>query len=127
MLRDNCTGEQLQAANTALDDGYYFWGRSRVQEMIHSLQWLYDKHPQGKESELLAAMNLLHGCGWNWEDWFVKGVYPFEDLYDLPDSFSDDNFQFLHGVNVGEGLSFPQSIHKINANNADAQVSRLRQ
>jgi hypothetical protein len=127
MLRDNCTGEHPQAANTALDDGYYFWGRPRVQEMIQSLQWLYDKHPQGKESELLAAMDLLHGCGWNWEDWFVKGVYPVEDLYDLPDSFSDDKFQFLHGVNVGEGLSFSRSNHRMSANNADAKVSKLRQ
>ena len=83
--------------------------------MIQSLQWLYDKHPQGKRSELLAAMDLLHVCGWNWEDWFVSGIYPFEDLYDLPDSFSDDNFQFLHGVNVGEGLSFSQSDYKMNA------------
>jgi len=55
-------------------------------------------------------MDLLHGCGWNWEDWFVKGVYPFEDLYDLPDAFSDDNFQFLHGVNVGEGTFFHTTI-----------------
>lgn len=37
------------------------------------------------------------------EDWFTKDSYAFGDLYDLPESVTDDNFQFLHGVNVGEG------------------------
>lgn len=116
MLSNNCTGEQLQAANTVLNDGYYFWGRGRVQEMIYSLQWLYDKHPQGNEAKLLEGMNLLHGCGWNWEDWFVKGVYPTGDVRDYPDI----PYQFVHGVNVGEGALVSPSNSSGSTHNTGA-------
>jgi hypothetical protein len=74
--------------------------------MMASLQWLYDEHPRDKEASLLDAMELLHNCGWNWEDWFVEGVYPKENIWDLEarfEGYSDQNFQYLHGVNVGEG------------------------
>ncbi|KAH7310189.1 hypothetical protein BKA65DRAFT_519076 [Rhexocercosporidium sp. MPI-PUGE-AT-0058] len=120
MLSNNCTGEQLQAANTVLNDGYYFWGRGRVQEMIYSLQWLYDKHPESNEAKLLEGMNLLHSCGWNWEDWFVKGVYPTGDVRDYPDI----PYQFVHGVNVGEGLKAPAVIRRYTYNDSLVQTAR---
>ena len=48
-------------------------------------------------------MQILHSYGYKWEDYFTWGTYIYQDLYDVPESWTDDNFQFLHGVNVGEG------------------------
>ena len=102
MLENNGTGLVPQVDST-LDAGYYFWGRGRVQDLILSLEWLYDNYPEGKEDELLQGMKLLHHYGWNWEDWYDEKAYPFRDLNSYSDDFTNNNFQFLHGVNVGEG------------------------
>ena len=104
MLKDNGTG-LIPQANGVLDDGYYFWFLSRVAEMIVSLQWLYEKYPRGQETMLLENMEMLHHYGYKWEDWFSNAAYAFDDVYDLPENVTDDDFQFLHGVNVGEGES----------------------
>lgn len=78
---------------------------SRVAEMIVSLQWLFDKYPRGNEQTIMENMQMLHGYGHKWEAWFTQSSYAFKDLYDLPENVTEDNFQFLHGVNVGEGKS----------------------
>lgn len=102
MLKDNGTGLVPQK-NGVLDSGEYFWFLSRTAEMIVSLEWLYEKHPRGQENILLENMKMLHSYGYKWEDWFSKDEYAFKDLYDLPANVTNDFFQFLHGVNVGEG------------------------
>lgn len=92
---------------------YYFWFMSRVAEMIVSLQWLYDKHPRGNEQIIMENMQMLHGYGHKWEAWFTQPSYAFKDLYDLPENITNDNFQFLHGVNVGEGKSLVPNRSRI--------------
>lgn len=124
MLKDNCTGEQPQAANTVVSPGDYLWGRARAQDMMYTLQWLHDKHPQGKEADLLNTMELLNGCAYHWEDWYAPGVYPTGNLYDMPDSFTNDNYQFLHGVNVGEGLKAPAVVRRFTHNDSLIQTAQ---
>ena len=111
MLKNNGTG-LVQQRNDVLDEGYYFWFLSRTHEMIISLQWLYDKYPQGQEQMLLENMQMLHDYGYKWEGWFTNQSYAFKDLYDLPASVTDDQFQFLHGVNVGEGGSYMRALQR---------------
>ncbi|KAK4496684.1 hypothetical protein PRZ48_012666 [Zasmidium cellare] len=124
MLKNNGTGVVPQK-DGVLDDGYYFWFLSRVAEMIVSLQWLYEKHP--RESELTKVwenMEMLHKFGYKWEDWFAESSYAFGDLYDLPESVTDNNFQFLHGVNVGEGLKATAVIRRYTHNDSLIQTTR---
>lgn len=104
MLKNNGTG-LLEQEDSILDAGDYFWFKARVAEMIVSLQWLYEKHP-GAESEqqaLLDNMQVLHHYGNKWEGWFTEQSFAFKDLYDLPEKVTDDQYAFLHGVNIGEG------------------------
>lgn len=122
MLKNNGTG--LVEQEDDLLPGYYFWFLSRVAEMIVSLQWLYEKHPCGQEQILFENMRILHKYGYKWEAWFTNSSYPFTDLYNLSDNFTDDNFHFLHGVNVGEGLKAPAVIRRYTHNDSLVQTTR---
>lgn len=123
MLKNNGTG-LVEQENSEIDGGYFFWFLSRVAEMIVSLQWLYDKYPRGQEQILRENMQMLHEYGWKWEAWFTNSSYAFDDLYNLPDQFSDDHFHFLHGVNVGEGLKAPAVIRRFTYNDSLVQTTR---
>lgn len=112
MLQNNGTG-LVEQQNDGNGPDIYFWFLSRVAEMIVSLQWLYDKHPRETEMVKLSDnMAMLHKYGGKWEDWFQEENYTFQDLYMLPEEVSDNNFTFLHGVNVGEGLKAPAVIRR---------------
>ncbi|KAL0569592.1 hypothetical protein V5O48_012365, partial [Marasmius crinis-equi] len=70
----------------------------RWEEMVYSLQWLYDNHPNGmenfvpssqydvhhvpltgQEDMLLETMQLLRDAGFSWKnDWFQEGIFPQE-------------------------------------------------
>lgn len=102
MLKNNGTG-LVEQADSILDASYFFWFMSRTHEMMLSLQWLYEKYPRDQEQILLENMEMLHHYGYKWEDWFTWDTFVWQDLYDMPESVTDNQFQFLHGVNVGEG------------------------
>lgn len=59
----------------------------------------------GQEAMLLENMQLLHHYGYKWENYFKWGTYIYQDLYTVPNRLTNEYFQFLHGVNVGEGES----------------------
>lgn len=123
MLRNNGTG-LIEQFNSTLGPEYFFWHMSRVAETIVSLQWLYDKYPRGNEAKLLESMALLHHYGYKWEDWYVNGTYAFKDLYELSDDVTNENFQFLHGVNVGEGLKAAAVIRRFTYNDSLVETNR---
>lgn len=77
-----------------------------------SLQWLYEKHPRGKEQTLVENMQMLHHYGYKWEGWFTEESFAFKDLYDLPEKVTDDNFQFLHGVSRNTLKPFENCSHQ---------------
>lgn len=73
--------------------------------MIVVLQWLLEKHPAGKEQELVDTMYYLYNGSIDWNEWYVEGVYPTQDLsgQDIDPSTSPI-FPYEHGVNIGQGI-----------------------
>ena len=106
MLKRNYTGY--------LHEGGYFvgsesdWGRVRHQEMLLTLQWLYENHQADQGELLLENMKMLHDAGLRWEDWYNEWAYfgqgMDQDLTTLdPHITEGENFPFEHGVNVAQG------------------------
>lgn len=112
MLKDNGTGIIWHEGDKPnVDD--FLWFRSRVEDMMVSVEWLLDFHP-GKETKILKEnLEMLHEYGYKWEGWYTEQSYIKEDFYDLPQSVTDDLWQFLHGVTIAEGriCEAKKSIH----------------
>ncbi|TFK34186.1 hypothetical protein BDQ12DRAFT_636697 [Crucibulum laeve] len=69
----------------------------RWEELVYSLQWLYDTDPQGKEAELLETMQLVRNSGFSWKNnWFTDA--------DFPKTAVTTFTQQTHGVNTAEAL-----------------------
>lgn len=108
MLKDNYTGYWYQAGDV-VTGGDTDWGRVRHQDMLITLQWLYEHHPGGQGEVLLENMKMLHDGGWRWEDWYNQAAYfgqgMDKDLNTLDSNLTDENYAYEHGVNVGQGES----------------------
>jgi hypothetical protein len=108
MLKDNYTGYWYQQGDILQPDDDW-WGRVRSQDMMISLQWLFERHPGDQADMLLENMKMLHDGGLNWEDWYNKEAYfgqgMDEDLNLLNVNLTNDNYYYEHGVNVGQGKS----------------------
>ena len=106
MLKDNLDGYHHHAGDVLTRDDDT-WGRVRSQDMMISLQWLYEYHPGDQAGMLLENMKMLHDGGLNWEDWYNEKAYfgrdLDKDLNTLDVDLTDDNYAFEHGVNVGQG------------------------
>ena len=102
MLKKNYTGF-LWHEGDALSERDTQWGRVRVQDMLISLMWMYEKHPRGLEEVLLECMWLFRNASINWADWYNEDVYVRDDLNNVAQSVTEENFAFLHGVNVAQG------------------------
>ncbi|KAF8827372.1 hypothetical protein HHX47_DHR4000065 [Lentinula edodes] len=71
----------------------------RWEEMLYSLQWLYDNYPEGQESQLIETMKLVRNAGFSWkDDWFTADIFP-----KTAPGLADLNMQ-THGVNTAEAL-----------------------
>ena len=102
MLLNNGSG-MIWHEGDVLEPSAYGWFIPRTQDMIVSLQWIQEHHPMQNQSIIEDNINLIHHFGSKWEDWYREGTYIKEDFYDLPDSATDDNWDFLHGVTVAQG------------------------
>ncbi|KAJ5875052.1 uncharacterized protein N7473_012399 [Penicillium subrubescens] len=47
---------------------------------------------------------MLHQFAYKWEGWYTEGSYIKEYLYNIPQSATDDQWAFLHGVTTAEEL-----------------------
>ncbi|KAF8891202.1 hypothetical protein BD779DRAFT_1513791, partial [Infundibulicybe gibba] len=75
----------------------------RWEELVYSLQWLYDNAPQGKEDELIETMQLVRNSGFSWKnDWFVEGIFPKVAVTEFT--------QHTHGVNTAEGATKSEAL-----------------
>ncbi|KAB8360817.1 hypothetical protein FH972_024551 [Carpinus fangiana] len=117
MMQNNYAG-YIYHDGDKLDEGNFDWGRVRSQDMMISLMWLYDKHPKGSatQKKLLSNIKSLHDQGLNWENWYRQDTYTFDDLYDLPESITQNNYSFLHGVNVAQGLKAAAVVRRLTGN-----------
>lgn len=107
MLANNYTGYLYHDGDAVAADDTV-WGRVRAQDMVISLQWMLEKHPNNNSQILLDNMNFLYNASLKWEDWYQPSVYPFDDLYDIAGTGSplpsqNPQYPFEHGVNVGQG------------------------
>lgn len=104
MLKDNGTGMVWQQGDKPTPDDF-LWFRARSEDMMVSVQWLIDNHAGNQTEVLMENLDMMHQYAYRWEDWYTEGTYIKEDFYDLPQSVTDDNWQFLHGVTIAEGTT----------------------
>ncbi|KAJ5801973.1 uncharacterized protein N7503_004423 [Penicillium pulvis] len=117
MLKDNGTGIIWHEGDKPnVDD--FLWFRSRVEDMMVSVEWLLDFHPGNETKILKENLEMLHEYGYKWEGWYTEQSYIKEDFYDLPQSVTDDLWQFLHGVTIAEGLKYAAVVRRFTSNDS---------
>ena len=94
-----------------------YWGKVRYQDMLISLQWLYENYPQDNEQILLETMYLLLRRGYSWQDWWTNGTFIFTDLDTVWPPITDRSpeYPFTHGVNAAQGLKVGAAIYRFTA------------
>ena len=122
MLSANYTGYRYHDGDALAEDDFQ-WGRVRYQDMLISLMWLYEKHPDGQEQVLLDNMHFLYNGSISFQAWYNDAAYVREDLYDVPASVSSDNYPYLHGVNVGQGLKEAAVARRVTHNESLVQTA----
>ncbi|KAL0951819.1 hypothetical protein HGRIS_008485 [Hohenbuehelia grisea] len=86
----------------------------RWEELVYSLQWLYDNFPRGKEEELIDTMKMVKAAGFDWKnDWFAEATFPKEAV---------TNFTMhTHGVNTAEALKSEALVYRFTGDRTDVQ------
>ncbi|KAI9720098.1 MAG: hypothetical protein M1828_005826 [Chrysothrix sp. TS-e1954] len=118
MMSNNYTG-YIYHEGDKLDSGNYQWGRARAQDMMLSLMWLYEKHPNGSQGLLWDNMNFLYSESINWADWYNKATYVYDDLNDTTgNGEAGPNYPYEHGVNVGQGFKAAAVYRRLTNNDS---------
>ncbi|KAH9480851.1 hypothetical protein JR316_0007453 [Psilocybe cubensis] len=99
------------------DQGFQFdYQYVRWEELVYSLQWLYDTEPRGKEAELLETMQLVRDSGYSWKnDWFVDSIFPKQAVP------SNQLTMQTHGVNTAEALKSEALAWRFTGDDSDIQ------
>ena len=94
------------------------WGQVRYQDMLISLQWLFENYPEGNEQILIDTMYLLQTRGLDWSSWWTNETFIFADLDNVQPPITDlsPEFAFVHGVNAAQGLKAGAAIYRFTAN-----------
>jgi hypothetical protein len=119
MLADDLLG-YIGRNDSAFD---YHWGITRSQDMLISLQWLYDNHPEGNEQLLLDIMNYFNGAAWDWAYFYSEEIFPKQDL-ELDPPADDDLFWYYHGVNSAMGLKAGAVVRRLTHNESLLDITR---
>ncbi|KAJ5729713.1 uncharacterized protein N7483_004221 [Penicillium malachiteum] len=117
MLKDNGTGMIWHEGDIPSADDF-LWFRARAEDMMVSVQWLIDNHPRNQTQILMENLDMMHQYAYKWEGWYTEQTYIKEDFYDLPQSVTDDNWQFLHGVTIAEGLKYAAVLRRSTFNDS---------
>ncbi|KAF2475157.1 uncharacterized protein BDR25DRAFT_381996 [Lindgomyces ingoldianus] len=123
MLRDNFTGYHYHEGDQ-VGQGDEQWGRVRVQDMLITLQWLYETHPTGNMTQLMENMDLLIQGSLNWAEWYNTATYITKDLNTVPVSVTEPHFAYEHGVNIGQGLKALAVFRRVTHNDSLVQTSK---
>ncbi|KAI0766666.1 hypothetical protein BD413DRAFT_615077 [Trametes elegans] len=109
-------------ANTMLHDGEGLedWARTRWEDFVMVLQWLYDFHPERKEALLVDTMKMLKLTGDPWEDVFKEEYFPQGPVEHLENPFPVLTW---HGVNMAEGLKALPATYRFTHNQSDLDVA----
>ncbi|EJD02570.1 uncharacterized protein FOMMEDRAFT_19884 [Fomitiporia mediterranea MF3/22] len=105
-------------ANTMLKNGQGLedWTKTRWEDFVMALQWLYDFYPSGNEDMLIETMQLLKANGDPWEDVFKQEFFPQTAVEHLQNPFPVLTW---HGVNMAEGLKALPSTYRFTHNQSD--------
>ncbi|OBZ73690.1 hypothetical protein A0H81_05963 [Grifola frondosa] len=111
-------------ANTMLHDGEGLedWTKTRWEDFVITLQWLYDFHPNGQEDILIDTMKMLKWTGDPWEDVFKQEYFPQEAVENLQNPFPVLTW---HGVNMAEGLKALPATYRFTHNQSDLDAASL--
>ncbi|PBK75252.1 hypothetical protein ARMSODRAFT_993246 [Armillaria solidipes] len=96
-------------------DGFQFeYQYVRWEELVYSLQWLYDNHPNGREDILIETMQLVRDSGFSWkDDWYTEATFAREAVTSF--------FSYTHGVNNAEALKSEALAYRFTGDPADVQ------
>ncbi|KIY62722.1 hypothetical protein CYLTODRAFT_383261 [Cylindrobasidium torrendii FP15055 ss-10] len=87
----------------------------RWEELVLSLQWVYDNYPNGKEDQLLETMKLVRDRGYSWKnDWFTDATFPKEAV-------TTGYAPWTHGVNNAEALKSEALAWRFTADDTDKE------
>ncbi|TCD71795.1 hypothetical protein EIP91_003138 [Steccherinum ochraceum] len=111
-------------ANTMLHQGQGVedWAKTRWEDYVMALQWLYDFHPNGKEDILIDTMKMLKWTGDPWELVFANASFPKGPVEHLSNPFPVLTW---HGVNMAEGLKALPSTYRFTHNQSDLDAASL--
>ncbi|KIJ34650.1 hypothetical protein M422DRAFT_263212 [Sphaerobolus stellatus SS14] len=91
----------------------------RWEELIYSLQWLYDNYPQGNEDMLIETMQLVKASGFDWKnDYFTDAAFPKEAVTDMT--------MQNHGVNLAEALKSEALSYRFTHDETDIESTFKR-
>ncbi|RDX48142.1 hypothetical protein OH76DRAFT_1352774 [Lentinus brumalis] len=112
----------VSLANTMLHDGEGLedWAKTRWEDFVMVLQWLYDFHPNGQEDLLVDTMKMLKWSGDPWEDVFKEEYFPKSAVENLPNPFPVLTW---HGVNMAEGLKALPATYRFTHNQSDLDAA----
>jgi hypothetical protein len=104
MLEDNFTGFIQQPGDNFDPWGF---GTSRAHELSTTLQWLYEKHPDGQEDIIWETMNFMWAGAKvkssEYDLFFVEGVFPKVGTPEYPAKSLNG---MMHGVNMAQGTQY---------------------
>ncbi|KAA1468402.1 hypothetical protein DENSPDRAFT_463211 [Dentipellis sp. KUC8613] len=108
----------VSLANSMLHNGTGLedWTKTRWEDFVITLQWLYDFHPDGQEDILIDTMKMLKWTGDPWESVFEKQYFPTGPVEHLENPF---NVLTWHGVNMAEGLKALPATYRFTHNQSD--------
>lgn len=103
-----------------------FWGQVRYQDMVVSLQWMYEHEPGDNKQLLMETMYLLKQRGLDWSQYYNADTFITEDLDLIQPAITGDSaiFPFVHGVNTGQGLKANAVIYRFTGNQSLLQTTR---
>ncbi|KAI8985545.1 hypothetical protein BD414DRAFT_488407 [Trametes punicea] len=112
----------VSLANSMLHNGEGLedWTRTRWEDFVITLQWLYDFYPDGKENLLIDTMKMLKYTGDPWEDVFKEEYFPKSAVENLTNPFPVLTW---HGVNMAEGLKALPSTYRFTHNQSDLDAA----
>lgn len=103
-----------------------YWGQVRYQDMIISLQWLYENAPGNNTQLLFDTMTFLQQRGRDWADYYDESSYLFNDLDTVEPEIGTGSYAYpwVHGVNAAQSLKAGAVIYRYTQNQTQLQSAR---